>query len=80
MSKENFDFGDDGRKQEKSYADGEGTLSEAQLDILRRAALVEQGSDHPLAQAVVKGYPRTAQTTAAATAITITVGTNTPAT
>ena len=56
VSKENFDFGDDGRKQEKSYADGEGTLSEAQLDILRRAALVEQGSDHPLAQAVVKGY------------------------
>lgn len=56
VSKENFDFGDDGRKQEKSYADGEGTLSEAQLEILRRAALVEQGSDHPLAQAVVKGY------------------------
>ena len=56
VSKENFDFGDGGRKQEKSYADGEGTLSEAQLEILRRAALVEQGSDHPLAQAVVKGY------------------------
>ncbi|MCI8507995.1 MAG: copper-translocating P-type ATPase [Lachnospiraceae bacterium] len=56
VSKENFDFRDGGRKQEKSYADGEGTLSEAQLEILRRAALVEQGSDHPLAQAVVKGY------------------------
>lgn len=56
VSKENFDFGDDGRKQEKSYADGNDTLSKDQLEILRRAALVERGSDHPLAQAVVKGY------------------------
>lgn len=31
-------------------------LSEKQLAVLRTAAMLEQGSDHPLAQAIVKSY------------------------
>ena len=56
MSKEDSNSGEGERREENSYTGGKDTFSKEQLEILRMAALVEQGSDHPLAQAVVKGY------------------------
>lgn len=55
-AKENIDLKNDGGSGDRFPASGIGTFGERELEILRIAAVVEQGSDHPLAQAIVKSY------------------------
>lgn len=52
--KEKNQFGSSEKIDENWQQENENVLSERQLAVLRTAAILEQGSDHPLAQAIVK--------------------------